>query len=136
METDYSVQYSTTKWPSDKYEGYLFSSLSHVPIVADVLVEGVEQTLKNVVKLQFTFEELNTQTITESPKYTELDLFSNIGGLLGLYVGVSIVTVFEMLDYLVEMLLHLCLWGRIKKRGHDLSNERLGTPGKVNPTFH
>ena len=115
-ETSYSTQYSTTRWPSDKYEGYLFSALSHVPVIQDVLVEGIDQTLKNIVKLQFTFEELNTQTITEAPKYTELDLFSNIGGLLGLYVGVSIVTVFEFLDFLVELLLNCCLWGRYKSK--------------------
>ena len=133
QETSYSVQYSTTKWPSDKYEGYLFSALSHVPIIQDVLVEGIEQTLKNVVKLQFTFEELNVQTIEESPKYTNIDLFSSVGGLLGLYVGISIVTVFEFLDFVIKLAIN-CFCGGPSK-GDSSGTTRIATPHKIDPQY-
>ena len=89
-ETYYSTTYSTALWPSDQYEGYLFSAISGHDTVRSVLskyegAEAVEHTLKNVVRLSFVFEELNTQEIMEEPKWAVQDLLAAIGGSMGMY---------------------------------------------------
>lgn len=55
-----------------------------------------------------TFEELNKQLIVESPKYDIWGLLSNIGGTLGLYVGISVITLFEIIEVITDIFLFCC----------------------------
>lgn len=114
-EMYYSVRYSTTTWPSEKYEGYLFSALSHVPVIADTLKDGIDATLKNVVKLHFTLEELNMQTIKEEPEVTGVMLLSSLGGNCGLFIGLSFLTAFEIGIFMLDLILHGCLWSSLSR---------------------
>lgn len=113
-ETYFSVKYSTSAWPSEKYEGYLFSGLSHNTHLVDALQSGIEATMSNIVKLHFTLEELNMQTITEEPEMTWFILTSNLGGNCGLFIGLSFVTAFEILTFILDLVMHGCLWSRVK----------------------
>lgn len=119
-ETYYGIQYSTAKWPSEKYEGYLFSAISDHPTVRHVLQNGIEDTLRNVVRLNFMFEELNKQEIKEEPKWAVFDLLAAIGGSMGLYIGVSLITICEVIDYTIDMVMHMCLWGKYKPQRGDV----------------
>ena len=47
--------------------------------------------------LEYTF-------IRESPQMTELGLFADIGGTLGLFISASIFTLFEIIEILVLVL--------------------------------
>ena len=82
----------------------MFSAISDHPVVRDVLKEGVEDTLRNVVRLSFTFEELNKQEIMEEPKWAVQDLLAAIGGSMGMYVGISLVTMCEIFDFALDSL--------------------------------
>ena len=69
------MQYSNARWPSDKYEGYLFQAIADNDKVRSVLSNTdtqhgdnlLEVTLRNVVRLSFNFEQLNKQVIEEEP---------------------------------------------------------------------
>jgi len=45
--------------------------------------------------------------ISQIPKEKGFDLLSNVGGILGLFIGVSFVTLFEICELFIEMLLML-----------------------------
>ena len=53
------------------------------------------------------FESLKYTLISQIPKEKGFDLLSNVGGILGLFIGVSFVTLFEICELFIEMLLML-----------------------------
>jgi len=53
------------------------------------------------------FESLKYTLISQIQKEKEFDLLSNIGGILGLFIGVSFVTLFEIGELLIEILLFI-----------------------------
>ena len=121
-----SVQYSTITWPSSKHEAILLSSLidtyayeKFLNKTAILRAQGKagefeHEIKKNILHLSFTYEELNTKLVEENPKYDIWGLLSNIGGTLGLYVGISFITLFEILEVISDLLLYFCCY-RCKK---------------------
>jgi len=61
---------------------------------------GYKSTTVNVY-----FESLKYTLISQLPKSKEFDLISNIGGIFGLFIGVSFVTLFEIVEILIQVLL-------------------------------
>nr|XP_006821452.1 PREDICTED: uncharacterized protein LOC102804529 [Saccoglossus kowalevskii] len=59
--------------------------------------------LKNLVRLEVYFEELNLEKITAKPAYHVENLIGDIGGSLGLYIGLSLITVVEFLELLCDI---------------------------------
>ena len=64
-----------------------------------------EQILSRVLNINLFFQSFQYSYVTESPAYSVVDLVGYIGGLLGLYLGISIISVFEILEAVVEMLI-------------------------------
>lgn len=46
------------------------------------------------------YEEFIYTSITESPKTIEITLFGSIGGILELFIGASIISIFEIVELL------------------------------------
>ncbi len=55
---------------------------------------------KNFLKLDIFYEKLGYQIIEQNPAFEFLSLLSEIGGLLGLLLGASVLTVCELLDFI------------------------------------
>ena len=51
------------------------------------------------------FTSLTYENIVETPSMTVIELMSNIGGALSLYLGVSFVAAFEILELIVRLIL-------------------------------
>ncbi|CBY37285.1 unnamed protein product [Oikopleura dioica] len=111
-EVFYDLHYSTVKWPSSQYEGLLLSAISNTTAAAKIRDSAdIKSSVKNnLLRLSFTFDELNAKLIEESPKYDIWTLFANIGGTLGLYVGISFITLFEFLEVLADICLFACCY--------------------------
>ena len=57
-----------------------------------------EESLKShMLSLNFFYENLDYYEITETPRYTWSDMVSSIGGSLGLCLGASLLSIFELL---------------------------------------
>ena len=96
------LQYSTLAWPAENFEPYLFGSIASTnPDVAAKLVDR-QFTMDNIVELNVYYEELNQQVLVESPKVTAWTMLSTIGGSMGLYIGVSVITICEVVQFLAE----------------------------------
>ncbi|XP_071795166.1 uncharacterized protein [Asterias amurensis] len=114
-ETSYRLGISSSRWPSERYEEHLYSRVSQTNANAARLLQNAEQTKKNVLRLRIYFEELNYQSIIQSPKYSIEGLLGALGGLFGLYVGFSVITMAEAAVFIAKLIkIILCIGPKCK----------------------
>ncbi|OAF64554.1 hypothetical protein A3Q56_07738 [Intoshia linei] len=53
---------------------------------------------RNILNVKVYFENLNYKTVTEYPAYELFSYISDIGGILGLYIGFTALTCFEFVE--------------------------------------
>ncbi|XP_033644289.1 uncharacterized protein LOC117303933 [Asterias rubens] len=107
-ETGFQVSSSVAVWPSERYEEHLYSRVAEKNEVAARILQDVETTRKNMARLHIYFEELNYQSVTEVPSWTFESILGSVGGLMGLYVGISSITLFEIILFVLTIFKH-CL---------------------------
>jgi hypothetical protein len=56
---------------------------------------------ENFVRLDIFFRELNIEDVIQQQAYTTTALLSDLGGTMGLCIGASLLSLFELLDLLV-----------------------------------
>ena len=63
--------------------------------------------LKSSEKLEFYvwYSDLDYIEISQTPKMSGYSLINEIGGALGLFVGITFLSIFELLEYLFEIFL-------------------------------
>lgn len=61
----------------------------------------------NSSRLIVYFESLKYTLISQEAKMQEFDLISKVGGLFGLFIGVSFVSIFELIELIIEILIVL-----------------------------
>ncbi|CAD5215699.1 unnamed protein product [Bursaphelenchus xylophilus] len=86
-ELGYEVSYSAARWPSGT------TKLRECHLGDDMCMEKYR---KNAAMIQIFFEELNFETLTESPAYTWNSFLADLGGMSGLWIGASVVSVLEL----------------------------------------
>lgn len=59
---------------------------------------------KSVLSFRVFYDELSYTQINQQPLVLLTNLISNIGGILGLFLGVSFLTIIEFLDIFLEIL--------------------------------
>ena len=60
----------------------------------------------------------STMDVTEKrqkPKYTPTDIFSTVGGLMGLFLGISLLSVLELVEFAVSSL-RMCVASRWNRK--------------------
>jgi hypothetical protein len=66
------------------------------------------ETFKNFTKTFFSinvyFSDLKYTLITQQPKYEIFDLISNVGGILGLFLGISFISFLEIFEVFAEFI--------------------------------
>ncbi|XP_069988901.1 degenerin-like protein asic-1 isoform X2 [Penaeus vannamei] len=72
-------------------------------------------TQNETVRLHVYLESLTYEVIHESPAYTWDTLVCNVGGNLGLFIGMSLVTIVEVFEFLLDLGL-LCFTSRRKTK--------------------
>ncbi|KAG2469869.1 UNC8 protein, partial [Polypterus senegalus] len=69
-----------------------------------VIADSPQQIRDNLVKVVVYYQQLNYEQIEEEPSLTEIDVISNMGGLIGLWVGFSVCTLAEFFELFVDVL--------------------------------
>ena len=72
------------------------------------------KALEDVTKFEIRIIDKKIQRTIESPLYTPTQLISEIGGQLGVWIGVSVITLVEVIELLVD-LCRECLQSKRKK---------------------
>uniref|UniRef100_A0A183CJD3 Degenerin-like protein unc-105 n=1 Tax=Globodera pallida TaxID=36090 RepID=A0A183CJD3_GLOPA len=86
-ETAYEVTYSAARWPSGTTKLMECESSDNL---------CMEKYRTNAAMVQVFYEELNYETLSESVAYSLTSLFADLGGLTGLWIGISLVSILEV----------------------------------------
>ncbi|CAD5228068.1 unnamed protein product [Bursaphelenchus okinawaensis] len=98
-EGDYTVSISSATWPAplDQYVAGCYE---------DAYPEGCYSTFsQNALWLEVFYEKLNYETMTESASTTVSTMLSNIGGQIGLFLGMSVISFIEFVLLGLQVLL-------------------------------
>ncbi|XP_070542010.1 amiloride-sensitive sodium channel subunit alpha-like isoform X2 [Ptychodera flava] len=104
----YTKETSSSLWPSSNSEAYISEFLKGRSSKLQTLIEEEERTgqdllRQNVGKLQIYFRDLTHQDVSQSQSYTRMDLVSDIGGNLGLWIGLSVLTIMEFVELIFDL---------------------------------
>ncbi|KAK0046492.1 amiloride-sensitive sodium channel subunit beta [Biomphalaria pfeifferi] len=98
-ETRYELHSSQAMWPSDQYESYLLQRLKQT----NALYIRVDNSQKEFAKIQIYYQDLIYQEITEQKSYESMNLISDFGGQLGLWLGLSAITIGEFCSFICSI---------------------------------
>ncbi len=62
----------------------------------------------NFLHLDIFYKELSYEVVEQTPAFELLSLLSEVGGFLGLLLGASVLTLCELLDYVIISCLRYC----------------------------
>ncbi len=112
----YSVATSFSKFPMLKYAADKMNNLNARFGGYDFLKNS------NFLAVNIYYKDLTYSIIREEPKTGIFDLISNIGGLLGLFVGMSLLSLGEILEILFEMIASPFLNSKSKRNRISVRN--------------
>lgn len=114
----YDIQLTFTQFPTKYYTEQLASNdkiKALYPENYNVTQEDLKQTLLSV---SIFYDDLGFTQITEDPKMLPVDLVSNMGGILGLFIGISFLSLGEIFEVFFEII--FILFDKYTKRIQDL----------------
>lgn len=94
--SDYEIKISSGVWPARVYN-LGSDEYAHMPL------EDVRST---VLKLKVYFDTLECLTYEQKPMFEDSEVLSQIGGQMGLWLGLSLAALFECLENMVLFLKH------------------------------
>ncbi|XP_066445366.1 amiloride-sensitive sodium channel subunit beta-like [Eleutherodactylus coqui] len=135
-EENFDLTLSSSQWPSNAYLNSFSKRIESRRGYQDT------QTIRdNIVKVVVYYQQLNYELIEEVPSMQLVDLFSSIGGLVGLWIGVSVCTVAEFLELILNILTFviICIPNREEaslENPYMISNPQPEPFSSVLPTDH
>ncbi|KHN78989.1 FMRFamide-activated amiloride-sensitive sodium channel, partial [Toxocara canis] len=102
-EQGYVARITASLWPRASYYDRIKDSWKNQIPSMETMLEAREART-NLAKLEVYFEELNYESVVESPAQDVWMLLSTIGGTLGLYVGMSFLTLGEFTELILKCL--------------------------------
>ncbi|XP_069137183.1 amiloride-sensitive sodium channel subunit beta-2-like [Argopecten irradians] len=97
-EKKYQSYISMAAWPSNQYSQSLDSRLMKSSV--DFMEEDkLRSRSNNVAKMEMFFKELVYEKIEQQKGYESQNLISDIGGQLGLWLGLSAITIGELVEF-------------------------------------
>lgn len=112
-EQVFKLTSSFSSWPSEGYQPFYTEKLENKGI--DLIDENQTNTLRsNVLKLNIFYEELNFEFIREERSYELANFVSDLGGSLGLWIGMSVLSFAEVFELL--LLIGYALFRKLRRR--------------------
>ncbi|OWF44768.1 amiloride-sensitive sodium channel subunit alpha-like [Mizuhopecten yessoensis] len=111
VEDDYDLEISSREWPTNKYSFLIREAICEdSPVDCDILRNyTIENLRRNFVKLVIYYKQLNYQSLKEEADIENAQFASDVGGAIGLWIGLSILSIFEIIQLIVE-LVGYCLY--------------------------
>ncbi|XP_033634671.1 amiloride-sensitive sodium channel subunit gamma-like isoform X1 [Asterias rubens] len=110
QEASFEMTVSSAAWPNSLFVDQVRQELMDISDVFKTKVRNDQNFVQNnVLKLQVYYEQLNYEMIVHTPKYNFFGLISNLGGQVGLWIGISMCTVFEVVELLFDIVKLLLL---------------------------
>jgi len=105
-EGDYTVTVSNALWPSQSFTPQQCEAFTSWPPSWSDASECHDWYANNTLLIEVYYERMNYQDLSESAAYGPVNLISDIGGQLGLWMGLSAITVVEFLSLCVLLLIY------------------------------
>lgn len=137
-EVDYDVSYSLSKWPAPGLEGdAAYFDVFHIEFFKErfrntskyeMYDKYFNQTdrarsMQEFARLNVYIADSNVIKTHETADYEPNQLVSDIGGQLGLWVGISVITLTEVLELCVSIFRYLCSGKLREPKPHLVSTE-------------
>lgn len=108
---------SRLDFPTEKYAKLMSKKEKVYSKFSDRNNVSYEKIKKSFLQVNIFYNTLEYKSIIEIENVTLFDLISNIGGILGLFLGVSFLSFVELLEILIEILIMIyeCISQRLKK---------------------
>ncbi|XP_033746994.1 degenerin unc-8-like [Pecten maximus] len=123
-ELTYRRTVSMSKWPAYSYAPILENKLSKKNI-------SIAQSVNDLVSVRVYFSSLIVENEFEVYSYTVINLVSDIGGQLGLWIGVSILSLLEVLELTSLFTLNIC-----QRKKNQVSQTEEGTSKLETDQYH
>ncbi|XP_066292698.1 amiloride-sensitive sodium channel subunit alpha-like [Branchiostoma lanceolatum] len=117
-ESVFGQTFGFTELPSASYKEQFIEELkkNDNPKIQKLTAE---EASANFVELTIYFEGLYYDKISQAPAYEVINLLGDIGGQLGLWMGVSVMTVLEFFEFIVDLL----SWPLKKQKGDKVKGD-------------
>ncbi|GMT02022.1 hypothetical protein PENTCL1PPCAC_24196, partial [Pristionchus entomophagus] len=118
----YSVSYSASRWPT-------LSSMSGSADCPNGLTPHLclEYFREQGAMIEVFYEQLNYESLVETEAYGIPNLLSDFGGQLGLWMGVSVITISEVAILILDIVMSILCCG--KETGRKLSSRQRSMRG-------
>jgi hypothetical protein len=100
VKYDYSI--SATKFSIENYSNYLMSLGSSVNTNFKNLTSNDSE---NLIFFNVYYDKTSYTSISEVPQWSLFDLIASIGGTFGLFIGISFLSLIEIIELLIEVLI-------------------------------
>lgn len=105
----YNTQTTFSLWPDTKnYHILKTRLLKNKNLHVYNILRSTQLARENLVKVKIYFQELNYELVDQVPAYTFETVLGTMGGLLGLYIGFSLITVVETFIFLYDIVVLTC----------------------------
>ena len=118
-ELAYDVEYSLARWPGNTYEGdqtymdvfyvhgygtrFENDTQKHEMYAKYFDVDNRERSMRDFARINVYISDSSILKTVESEDYTVVPLLSGMGGLLGLWIGISIINGVEVLELVADI---------------------------------
>ncbi|KAF7638186.1 hypothetical protein Mgra_00002414 [Meloidogyne graminicola] len=106
-ENTFETAYSAASWPAQNFN--IGQDDCALVLGNNFTMDScIEYYRKNTAYIEIYYEQLNYEKLKETPGYTLVNLFSDLGGNIGLWIGFSLITVLEIVELIFECFTYGC----------------------------
>ena len=115
IDEDFDLTISQLRWPSTQVAENLLKDLKYFePNTSSIQNWTLEDIYKNMLKVEIYFSEFDIEQMEQKPAYDFVKFTSELGGQIGLWIGASVYSAFEVGLFLFSLFYYLI---RSKSRG-------------------
>ncbi|KAH9491440.1 hypothetical protein Btru_032187 [Bulinus truncatus] len=116
-EKIYEKTLAARQWPSKSHADLLIQAICQkIPNDLCKILKNKNDSdkLEDFIKVNIYFEDLNYEELSEKADYELTQLLSDIGGSIGLWIGLSVLSMFELFHLVTDIMFYLC-WAKWHK---------------------